>query len=180
MRTYVISCLVSCVGCDFGNSTIQYSKCYNLDEPLAIVTSDLKVPQLVADITPKAFEYYLKSLGGRIGNATTNPQIKVFNADEDRCVSELGFIQNDQPTNIYICKSSYSRIDWFTYMIAHEFGHVLGAGHADCADHTIMSPNFICVPENGLDYYPKDISAICDSGRVTGGVCGTRTCEKVH
>lgn len=177
MRTYVISCLLS-AGCGFGE--VQYSKCYNLDEPFEIITSNLEVPPFVAEITPKMFDYYVKSLGGRTGITTTNPQIQIFNADENRCASELGFIKGDQPTNIYICKSSYSRIDWFTYMIAHELGHVLGAGHTDCADHTIMSPNFVCVPENGLDYYSKDVAAICDSGVVTGGICGNRICTRAR
>lgn len=183
MRTCVFLCLLSGCGFPEGN-VIQYDKCFDLDEPIEIATPGLELPPLVSTIVPQMFAHYLASLGGSASTTRTeNPRIYVLNADkyENHCDnSELGYIQNNQPTIIYMCKASYSRIDWLTYMVAHELAHVLGAGHAACADHTIMSPQFDCVPQGQLEYFPMDVAAICNSGHVTGGICGARKCKEVQ
>lgn len=181
MRTCVLLCLLSGCGFSEGN-VIQYEKCFDLNQPIEVATPGLEAPPLVLEAVPKLFAHYIASLGGSVtATKSDNPRIYVLNAEkyENKCDnSELGYIQNNQPTIIYMCKSSYKRSDWLTYMIAHELGHVLGSGHSDCADHTIMSPSFVCVPEGNIEYFAMDVASICNSGYVTRGVCGPRRCKE--
>ena len=162
MRTGVLLCLVSCIGCS-DSGWIRF----NLEQPFIFKAYGLTPQKDFIDGPVPVLNQFVMSLGGVEAGI---PNLAITITDGTNCPDgRNGYIFDADPTTIYVCPLARTALDRWAYTLAHEFGHVLGAGHVPCSTMGIMSDWGCQGPR--LNYVKEDVAQICSNGRTSGGVC---------
>jgi len=108
-------------------------------------------------------------LGGTPTLEAGYPLIRVRFASNCCLPDYAACVRPENNTVIYTCITSNDP-SVATSNALHEMGHVFGAGHLPCETGALMTHDAAC--RTIRDHFgPLDISAICQSGLVIGGIC---------